>query len=228
MASLTESFIVPLQIKWLWVRVTLQSLKLQISRLFWTRSLHSGNYRYIQATIECRFTRKHVRDMIRTNSQMYRADKYPQHSWNIWPVWLNGWVFVYELSGCGCKCCCRHLSSDFATDSSKEFLDIQVTIEFVLTLKRVPDMIRTYSQMHRADKNSQHSSIIWSARLNGWVFVYKLSRWQIKSCCSHLNFIFCVCFEKGVSWNSGHYRVWIHSETLRSHDKKIQSNVPYR
>ena len=29
--------------------------------------------------------------------------KYSQHSSLIWPVWLNGWVFVYELNGCGFK-----------------------------------------------------------------------------------------------------------------------------
>ena len=28
----------------------------------------------------------------------------------IWPVWLNGWVFVYKLSGCGFKSCCCHLN----------------------------------------------------------------------------------------------------------------------
>ena len=33
--------------------------------------------------------------------------------------------------------------------------------------KRVRDMIKTYSQMHRTDKYSQHSSIIWPAWLNG-------------------------------------------------------------
>ena len=32
-----------------------------------------------------------------TYSQMHRTDKYSQHSSIIWPVWLNGWVFVYEL-----------------------------------------------------------------------------------------------------------------------------------
>ena len=32
---------------------------------------------------------------------------------------------------------------------------------------RVRDMIRTYSQMHRTDKYSQHSSIIWPVWLNG-------------------------------------------------------------
>ena len=53
------------------------------------------------------------------------------------------------------------------TTSSKEFLDIQATIECGFTLKRVRDMIITYSQMHRTDKFSQHSSIIWPAWLNG-------------------------------------------------------------
>ena len=59
------------------------------------------------------------------------------------------------------------VTSDFAPASSKEFLDIQATIECGFTLKRVRDMIKTYSQMHRTDKYSQHSSIIWPAWLNG-------------------------------------------------------------
>ena len=50
--------------------------------------------------------------------------------------------------------CCEYLSnpvavtspSDFAPASSKEFLDIQATIECGFTLKRVRDMIKTYSQ----------------------------------------------------------------------------------
>ena len=37
-------------------------------------------------------------------------------------------------------------TSDFAPGSSKEFLDIQATIEREFTLKRVRDMTRTYSQ----------------------------------------------------------------------------------
>ena len=36
-------------------------------------------------------------------------------------------------------------TSDFAPASSKEFLDIQATIECGCTLKRVFDMIRTYN-----------------------------------------------------------------------------------
>ena len=40
---------------------------------------------------------------------------------------------------------------------------------------------------------------------------------------SHLNFRFRACFEQGVPWYSGNYRVWIHSETCTWHDKNIQS-----
>ena len=28
----------------------------------------------------------------------------------IWPVWLNGWVFVYKRSGCGFESHCSHLN----------------------------------------------------------------------------------------------------------------------
>ena len=38
--------------------------------------------------------------------------------------------------------------SDFTPASSKEFLDIQATIECGFTLKRVRDMIKTYNQLH--------------------------------------------------------------------------------
>ena len=33
---------------------------------------------------------------------MHNTNKYSQRSPIIWPVWLNGWVFVYELiTSCG-------------------------------------------------------------------------------------------------------------------------------
>ena len=82
--------------------------------------------------------------------------------------------------------------------------------------------------MHRTDKYSQHSSMIWPVWLKGWVFIYELSGYGFESSCSHLKFRFCACFEQGVPWHSGNYRVWIHSETRTWHDKNIQSNVLYR
>ena len=58
-------------------------------------------------------------------------------------------------------------------------------------------MTRIYSQMHRTDKYSEHSSIIWSVWPNGWVFVYELSSSGFESSCSHLTFRFRACFEQG-------------------------------
>ena len=63
----------------------------------------------ISQTIKCGFTLKLVRDMIITYSQMHRTGKYSQHRLIIWPVWLNGWVFVYEESGYGLEYRCCHL-----------------------------------------------------------------------------------------------------------------------
>ena len=67
----------------------------------------------IQANIECGFTLKCIHDLIRTYSQMHCTDKYSQHSSIIWPVWLNDWVFIYELSGCGFESSCSHLNFRF-------------------------------------------------------------------------------------------------------------------
>ena len=58
-----------------------------------------------------------------------------------------------------------------------------------------------------------------------WVFVYELSSSGFESSCSHLKFRFRTCFEQGVPWHSGNYRVWIHSETRPWRDKNIQSKL---
>ena len=44
---------------------------------------------------------------IRTHNHL--VPKYSQQSAIIWPVWLHGWVFVYELNGCGFKFRCSHI-----------------------------------------------------------------------------------------------------------------------
>ena len=82
--------------------------------------------------------------------------------------------------------------------------------------------------MHRTNKYSQHSSIIWPASLNDWVFIYELSGFGFESCCRHLCFTVCVYFEEGIPWDSGKYKMWIHSETRTCHDKNIQLNALYR
>ena len=159
---------------------------------------------------------------------MHRTDKYSEHSSIISPVGLNGWVFVYELSGCGFKSSRSHLNFRFSTCFEQGVPwhsgNYRVSIHF----ETLCEMIRTYSQMHRTDKYSQHSSIIWPVWLNGWVFVYELRGCGIESSCTHLNFRFRFFFEQGVPWHSGNYRVWIHSETRKWHDKNIRPNVRYR
>ena len=49
------------------------------------------------------------------------------------------------------------------------------------TCKRVRDMTRTYSQMHRTNKYSLLSSIIWPVCLNGWAFVYEVNGCRFES-----------------------------------------------
>ena len=46
---------------------------------------------------------------------MHRTGKYSQHSSVILPVWINGWVFVYELSGFEFQCLCYHSNTRYHT-----------------------------------------------------------------------------------------------------------------
>ena len=53
---------------------------------------------------KCGCSQKRVREMIRRYRKKLPIDKYSQHRsilWPVWTVWLNGWVFIYKLSGCG-------------------------------------------------------------------------------------------------------------------------------
>ena len=164
--------------------------------------------------------------MIRTYSQMHHTHKYSPDSSIIWPVWLNGRVFIYKLSGCRFRSYCSHLNSRHYTCFEQGIPSGNYRVW--IYSKCVLDRIRSYSQMHHTDKCSQHSSIIWLLWPNGWVFAYKLSGFGFASCCSHLIFRYYSCFKQGVPWHSGNYRVWIHSKTCIWHDKNIQSNAPYR
>ena len=142
----------------------------------------------IQATIECGFTMNRLRDMLRIYSQLQRTDKYSQHRSIDWPVWLNVWVFVYELSDCGIEPRSNQFNFRYRASFGQRFLEFQATIKCKFTLNHVCKMIKKYSQMHCAGKYSQHSSIIWPVLLNGWMFVYELSGSGFKFRCSYFNF----------------------------------------
>ena len=110
--------VVCLRTKWLLVEITLLSLKLRIWYL-----LRATSCLTFRQSIECGFTLKLVRDMTITYSQMHRTDKYSQHSSIIRLVWLNSWVFVHELSGCGFESGCCHLYwTCFCFSSSEKVL----------------------------------------------------------------------------------------------------------
>ena len=69
----------------------------------------------IQVNGECGIALKSVLDMIKTNSQMHPIYKYSRHSSIIWSFCLNGWVFDYNLSGCGIESHCSHLNLRYGT-----------------------------------------------------------------------------------------------------------------
>ena len=129
----------------------------------------------IQATIECGFTLKR---MTKTYSQIHRTYKYSEYSSIIWPVWLNRWVFVYELSGSGFEPSFSHLNFRFHARFRQGVPWHSGNC--------VHDITRTYSQIHSTDKYSEYSSIIWIIWLNGWAFVYDLSSSVFESSCCHL------------------------------------------
>ena len=64
-------------------------------------------------------------------------------------------------------------------------------------------MTIAYSQVHCTNKYSQHSSIIWPAWLNSWVFVCEVNSPGFESRCCQLNFRYSTCLEQGVRLPSG-------------------------
>ena len=50
---------------------------------------------------------------------------------------------------------------------ARSSLTFRKSTECGFILKLVRDMIKTYNEMHRTDKYSQHSTTIWSVWLNG-------------------------------------------------------------
>ena len=134
----------------------------------------------------------------------------------------------YELRGSGFESICSYLNFRFRACFEQGVPWKQATPECGFTLKRESDMTRTYSQMHRSDEYSEHSSTICPVWPNGWVFVSELSGSGFEWSCSYFNFRFCTYFKQGFPWHWVTSRVWIHSETRTGHDKNIQLNVPYR
>ena len=94
--------------------------------------------------------------------------------WNILTL-----IFIISLSK-------RGLGLVFLTQFSAWCLKRNISHIILFTLKRIRNMIITYSQMHRTDKYSQHNSIIWPVWINVWVFVYGLSVSGFESRCCQI------------------------------------------
>ena len=148
--------------------------------------------------------------MIRKYSQMHRIDNYSQHCSIIRLVWLNGSVFVSELSGCGFESSCSHLN--FRSGVCLEQGGPRRWGNYRLCIH---SETRTWH-----DKNIQSNAPCRYAlktqlnHLAGWAKCFRVRLWikrcMFESSCSHLNFRFRSCFEQGVFWHWGIYGVWIH------------------
>ena len=99
-------------------------------------------------------------------------------------VCISEWIRTLCLSECQVTLCSKEaqylkfkwLQWDSNPHPPNSYTNTQPNIECAFTLKCARNMIITYSWMHRTDKYSQQSSIIWSVWRNGWVFVYEI-RW---------------------------------------------------
>ena len=127
----------------------------------------------IGVTIECGSILKWVRYIITAKTHLHRTDKYLQYRSIIWPFWLNDCLLVHELTGCRFEPGCSHLNFGNCACLIKYFLDIFATAECECTLKRVRDMICTYSQIYHPGKyllvgvllellNFQISHLFWA------------------------------------------------------------------
>ena len=144
--------------------------------------------------------------MIIRYSQMHRTDKYSQHRSIISPIWLNDWVFIYEVSGCQFECRCSQLNFRYGTCFEQGVFDIQ-------------ENYRVYSQ---------HSSIVFPGLVK-WLSVHLWIRWlwfpipllplkpRDMEPASKKEFLH-------IQTN---YRVCIHSETCVCPDNGIKRNLPY-
>ena len=61
-----------------------------------------------------------------------------------------------------------------------------------------------------------------------WVYFLVMSSTSFRVNPHYIVDWYCSCFEQGVPWHSGNFRVWIHPEPHSWHDKNIQSNAPCR
>ena len=91
----------------------------------------------------------------------------------------------------------------------------KATTECGFTLKRVHDMIRTYSQTHPTDKYSEHSSIIWSVWPNVFIIFLAVFLTKIKN------------FGKMLQWKSVLLKCLIKIKRSNKIKHPFRNEIPY-
>ena len=121
---------------------------------------------------------------------------------------------------------CIHMKSSWASKLLSTHL-IQTNSCSFLLLSIASSTIIEKKEIVIDDCNGTrtHNNFVRKGTLDDRVFAYELSGCGFENRCSHLNFRFRACFEQGVPWDSGNYRVWTHSERRTWHDKSINSIV---
>ena len=124
-------------------------------------------------TTECGFSLKCIRDMTRTYNHLHWADMYSQHSSIIWPVWLIGWVFVYELSGCGFASSSSHLVIDIVLTSMDygNFLYIDGVLVHIFTGRQSIYILQRSVGIHVFNMECCTLSLLWQIII--WFLVSK-------------------------------------------------------
>ena len=121
-------------------------------------------------------------------SLYYTTNKHSQHSSIIRPAWLNDSVFVYELSGCKFESRFCHLNFRYCVSFERgvPWHSGKYRVQIHYEMRTWHEI--TYCQMYHIYKYSQHSSIVWPAWLNGWVFLSELCGCGFKDLWGHLAF----------------------------------------
>ena len=131
----------------------------------------------------------------------HQRDRYSQNSSVICLVCLNGWVFIFKLSGsgfkflCGCLnfryCACFELAVPWNSDNTRVGIQPCCVCDTIKTRVKTPyRYVLTMQPTHLA------SLAKWSS------VVYELSACGFESHRSHLYFKYCTCLKQGDPWYS--------------------------
>ena len=138
------------------------------------------------------------KEVIETTSHIVSKKRKDKKEFQSYPLikqitykWFQ--IFPYQWCQFSCLSCLFLMSSHM-----KIVVSINSGIIFVIVSSEL--LCRFHLQKRKKCKWLQRDS-------NPQPLSYELSDCGFESRCSHLNFRYCACFEQGVPWHSGKYRV---------------------